>query len=176
MLTQKHRYKFHCPIRHPSRDMWRFIGYQLDYRPSQRSQILPKIDSIYKSSVFEKKMGKVAYLRCPAKFYGFRSDKLASYLDCKDQSTESRPVSFFFKKKSYGRFRLFSDRYFGHLISPTKTTIKKAGFQFVGWCMMNIVSENHTKIRKVERGMANPPLWQWLGWPSSYCCLLFGGS
>ena len=29
--------------------------------------------------------------------------------------------------------------------------------------MMNIVSENHTQIRKIERGMANLPLWQWLG-------------
>ena len=45
---------------------------------------------------------------------------------------------------------------------------KKGGFQFVGWCMVNIVSKNHTQIRKVERGMANLPLWQLLGWPSSY--------
>ena len=73
---------------------------------------------------------------------------------------------FSFFKTSYGHFCLFSDRYFGN-ISRTKATIKNAGFQFVDWCMMNIVSENHTQIRKIERGMANLPLWQWLGWPSS---------
>ena len=38
--------------------------------------------------------------------------------------------------------------------------IKKAGFQFVGWCMINIVSKNHAQIRKIERGMAILPLWQ----------------
>ena len=69
---------------------------------------------------------------------------------------------FSFFKTSYGHFCLFSDRYFGN-ISRTKATIKNAGFQFVDWCMMNIVSENHTQIRKIERGMANLPLWQWLG-------------
>ena len=47
--------------------------------------------------------------------------------------------------------------------------MKKAGFQFVGWCMIYIVSKNHTQIRKIERGIANLPLWQWLGWPCSYC-------
>ena len=39
-----------------------------------------------------------------------------------------------------------------------KIKIKKAGFQFVGWCMMNIVSKNQIQIRKIERGMANLPL------------------
>ena len=36
-----------------------------------------------------------------------------------------------------------------------KHKINKTGFRFVGWCMMNIVSESHTQIRKIERGMAN---------------------
>ena len=34
--------------------------------------------------------------------------------------------------------------------------------------MVNIVSKNLTQIRKIERGMANLPLWQLLGWPTSY--------
>ena len=41
-----------------------------------------------------------------------------------------------------------------------KQKIKKTGFQFVGWCIINIVSKNHTHIREIERGMANLPLWQ----------------
>ena len=42
--------------------------------------------------------------------------------------------------------------FFGSLfrsyLSDKKQKIKKAGFQFVGWCMINIVSKNHTQIRK----------------------------
>ena len=34
--------------------------------------------------------------------------------------------------------------------------------------MITIVSKNHTQICKIERGMANLPLWQLLGWPTSY--------
>ena len=30
------------------------------------------------------------------------------------------------------------------------------------------MSKPHVKIRNIERGIANPPLWSILGWPSSY--------
>ena len=42
----------------------------------------------------------------------------------------------------------------------------KAGFQFVGWCMINIVSKNHTQVRNIERGMANLPLSLAVTWPA----------
>ena len=72
-----------------------------------------------------------------------------------------------FYKTSYGRFCIF--RIVILVVScEQKHKINKAGFQFVGWCMMNIVSKNYTQIRITERGMANLHLWQLLGWPSSY--------
>ena len=55
--------------------------------------------------------------------------------------------------------------------------IGTAGSRFVGWFMINIVSKNHTQIRvlvrKIERGMANLPFPQLLGWPSSYVLVLY---
>ena len=54
-------------------------------------------------------------------------------------------------------------QYFGYI---SRTNTKTKGRLSVCWCMI-IVSKNHTQMRKIERGMANPPLWQWLGWPSS---------
>ena len=53
-------------------------------------------------------------------------------------------------------------------LGKKKKKLKRPAFSFVGWCMINIVSKNHTQTRKLERDMDNPPLWQWLGWPSSY--------
>ena len=35
--------------------------------------------------------------------------------------------------------------------------------------MINVVSKNRTQ-RKIERSVANLPLWHILGWPSSYVC------
>ena len=48
----------HCPIRHASRDTTKIWL------------------NISKWSDFEKKMGKRAFLQCPAQFYGFRSEIL----------------------------------------------------------------------------------------------------
>ena len=54
-------------------------------------------------------------------------------------------------------FVVFSYRYFGRISDEKR--YKKAVFQFVGWCIINIVPKHHTQIRKIERGMANLPLW-----------------
>ena len=69
----------------------------------------------------------------------------------------------FFLKRSDGRFCIF--RIVVSVISHGKKRKKKkktgtAGFRFVGSFMINLVSKHHTQIRKIERGMANPPLWQ----------------
>ena len=64
---------------------------------------------------------------------------------------------FFFWDKSWC-FCIFADGCIGHISRE-----KKAGFPFIGWCMINTASKNHTQIRKIEQGMANPPVWQWLG-------------
>ena len=108
---------------------------------------------------------KMAFLRCPAQLCDFRSENLASYLERMCKLTESR---LFFFKTSYGRFCIFWDRYFGRI---SRTAKKRTSFQFVGWCMINIVSNNHTQIRKIERGMVNLPPWQWLDWPSPHIYL-----
>ena len=41
-------------------------------------------------------MGKMAFLRCPAQFYGSRSEILTSYLDRMCKQTESRSYFVFF--------------------------------------------------------------------------------
>ena len=148
MLTQEHRYKFHCPIRHPSRD-------------------ITKIDSIYKSSVFDQKMGKMAFLRCPAQFYGFRSEKLTSYLDRKCQQTEIRPFSFFSLEDKLSSLLSFFRIVTSFISLGQKQQLKKPAFSLWAGAWWNIVSENHTQIRQIGRSMANLSLWQWLGWPSS---------
>ena len=45
---------------------------------------------------------------------------------------------------------------------------KKPGFPFVGLCIINTVSKKHIQRHRVERGMANLLLWEWLDWPGSY--------
>ena len=45
---------------------------------------------------------------------------------------------------------------------------KKAGFSFIGWCMINTVSKNQSNFLNVERNIVYHPVWQRLGWPSSY--------
>ena len=93
----------------------------------------------------------------PAQFYGFRSEILASYLDRMCKQTESRP--FFLEDKLWSLLYFFGWLFRSYL-SDEKKERKKVGFQFVGWCMINIVSENYTQTCKVDGAMANPPLWQ----------------
>ena len=83
--------------------------------------------------------------------------------------TDLKPAFFLLLLQVIWSLLYFSDRYFVH-ISWTKKM--KAGFPFVGWCMTNIVFNQHTQIRKIERGMTDQPFWQWLGWPSSYTYVL----
>ena len=53
-------------------------------------------------------------------------------------------------------------------LSIKKEEKKKASFPFVAWCMINTVSKNHIPICNIERGVANQPGNQRLGWPGSY--------
>ena len=104
----------------------------------------------------------------PRSILQFSIWNLISYPENMCKQTESRP-SFILSKASYGRFCIFSNRYIGHIPRKQiekKHKLKKAGFQCVGWCMINIVPKNHTQIRTIERAMANPPLWQWLDGPA----------
>ena len=53
---------------------------------------------------------------------------------------------------------LFGSLYRSYL--EQNKTKNGAGFPFVGWCMINTVSKNHIKIRKIERGIAKQRLCQ----------------
>ena len=78
---EEYRYKFHCPIRHPSRDM----------------TSIPYVD---RSSVFDKKMAKMAFLPCPAHISEFLSELLTTYLNRVCIGTESRVfLPFLFLRK-----------------------------------------------------------------------------
>ena len=130
-------------------------------------EILPEFDSIYKSSFFDKKWGKWHFCDAPLNFTFFD-------LKIKPRSWTARA-----KKLKVGLFSFFFQRQvavalvFSRIVisvADKNKKIKKAGFQFVGRCMINIVSKNHTQLRKIERGVANLPPWHLLGWPSSYAC------
>ena len=69
---------------------------------------------------------------------------------------------------------LFGSLYRSYL--EQNKTKNGAGFPFVGWCMINTVSKNHIKIRKIERGIAKQRLCQHLSWPSSYKCVVWNTS
>ena len=84
------RYKSHCLIRHPSRDI-----------------IVAKLHSIYKSSEYDKKNEKMAGLRCPAQFWEIRSEILTPYLNRMCTQRQSRAFFFFFFHSGYGRFCIF---------------------------------------------------------------------
>ena len=83
------------------------------------------------------------------------------------QTNGKRALFFFFSRQVTVAFVFF--RIVVSVISLKQNTKqKRACFPFVGWCMINTVSKNHIQIRSIERGVANLPLWQHLGWPSSY--------
>ena len=105
-------------------------------------------------------------MRCPAQFCEFRSEFLTSYLNHMCKQIACLPACLFFQT-SYGRFRIF--RIVVSVVSiERKKKEKKAGIECGGRCMINAVPKNHIPICNIERGMANLPLWQHLGWPSSY--------
>ena len=106
--------------------------------------------------------------RCPAQFCEFRSEKLTSYFNRMSKQKGSSPFLFFFffSDKLWRLLYFFGSLYRSYL-SKKKVT-KKASFPFVGRCMTNTLSSNHVPTRNIERGVANLPLRQHLGWPSSY--------
>ena len=103
----------------------------------------------------------------PRSIRKFRSEFSTSWLNRTRKQTESLPALKKKKKRevnvAYGFFRIVVS-----VISLSEKKKTQAGFPVVGWCMINTVSQNHVQIRNMERGMANLPLWQHLGWPSSY--------
>ena len=102
-------------------------------------------------------------MRCPAQFCEFRSEFLTSYLNHMCKQIACLPACLFFQT-SYGRFRIF--RIVVSVVSiERKKKEKKAGIECGGRCMINVVPKNHIPICNIERGMANLPLWQHLGWP-----------
>ena len=107
-------------------------------------------------------MEKMAFLRCPAQFTVVDLNFTLVF-----GPHAQRPAFSFLIKTTSGRccfFRIVvSVKSLGQ-----KQKLEKAGFRFEGWSMINIVSKNHTQTRKIERGLANLPLWPLLGWPSPY--------
>ena len=82
------------------------------------------------------------FLRCPAQFWN-----LHWVLTC------------------FNRFYL-TDRWIGH-ISWGRVTSKRDDISKVGYTC-NAVYKKHVKIRIIERGKSNQPVWQRLGWPRSH--------
>ena len=81
-----------------SRSTWNLVETMLDSRTSTIRHPIKRYHqnsiSICKSSV-RQKMGKMAFLRCLAQFYGFRSEKFNLVFGPQVQKTESRPFCFF---------------------------------------------------------------------------------
>ena len=132
-------HKFHCPIHHLSRDLnkTRFLTCQV---------------------ISTEKWRKWHFCDAPLNFTVFHL-KFNPVLERMRKRTDGRP-SFFLEVMA--AFVFFESLYRSFL---TKKDAKKkktgtAGFRFVGSFMINLVSKHHTQIRKIERGMANPPLWQ----------------
>ena len=70
-------------------------------------ETLPKLDSTYKSRDYDKKIEKNAFLRCPAKFWEFRSEKLTPHLNSMSTQTESRAFFFFVFSRTLWTFFFF---------------------------------------------------------------------
>ena len=110
----------------------------------------------------------LVFLRCPAQFCEFWSEILTSYLYRVCRQTESEPSFLFFFRTSYDRFCIFPDRCIGH-ISRTKKK-KKKGLLSICRLMhdQHRVKKPNLIQMRIDRSVANLPLWQHLGWPSSY--------
>ena len=139
----EHRYKFHCPICHPSRDTTK--------------NTIPYINQVITE--------KTVYLRCPAQFCTLRTAIFTTYLKRMCKCTPNHTFFFcFFTLNSYGHF--FFLRVCGSVIYPWK---KKKGILVASQRLVG--TKERVKIRTryqvpgiVERGIADQPFWQrpWL--------------
>ena len=107
-----------------------------------------------------KKWGKWHFCDAPLNFTVF--DLKLNLVFGPHVQTNWKPASFdFFEDQFWPLLYFFEPLDRSYLADKRKKEkITKAGFQFVGWCMINIVFKHHTQIRKIEQGMANPRLWQ----------------
>ena len=83
--------------------------------------------------------------------------------------TESLLFFFFsFSRKLWPLFYFFGSLYRSYLSNEKKKKTKKSRLS-VCWLMHDQHRvKKHVKIRSIERGIANPPLYAFLGWYSSY--------
>ena len=127
--TQEDRCKFDCPIRHPSRDT-------------------TKIRFHICQSVFDKKWGKWHFCDAPLNFAVFDLKIKPRIWTARAKKLKAGPFFFFsfFNFDKLWSLLCFFGSLFRSYLSDKNKKIKKAGFQFVGGCMINIVSKNHTQI------------------------------
>ena len=86
------------------------------------------------------------FLRCSVQFCDFWSEFFQHRIWT--ARPKRYPALFFYFQSSYGRFGNFRM----NNSSMSRTKIKKAGFQFVGWWITNIVSAHYTpKCPKLSR-------------------------
>ena len=113
----------------------------------------------------------MAFLRCPAQFWEISIWKFSAVLVFEPHAhTNVKPFFFFFFFFVF--MQVMGAFVFLGCLYRTYLSEKKSQ----GWCISNIVSKNNIRIHCIERGMANLPLWQRLGWPSSYnTCFFLGG-
>ena len=81
--------------------------------------------------------------------------------------TESLPFFLFcFSRKLWPLSYFFGSLYRSYLSNEKKKEKRRLS---VYWLMHDQHRiKKHVKIRNIERGIANPPLYAFLGWPSSY--------
>ena len=103
-------------------------------------------NSISKSSEFDNKNGKWPFCDTPLSWSVFDLTFLRRISTACANKLKAAIISHFLKDKV-----MVALVFFRNVISVTSVgqneKIEKAGFQFVGWCMINIESNNNTQMR-----------------------------
>ena len=115
-----------------------------------------------------KKGASSAMPRSILRFSPWIFEILTSYLDCMCKLTEGQP--FFCVRQVMAAVVVI----FRIVILVIRSRTKKKARLSVCWLVHDQHHvKKHTQAHKIERAwpIHNPPLWQWLGWPSSYECM-----
>ena len=135
---EEHRYKFHCPIRHPSRDT-------------------TKIRFPYISQVFStKKWGKWHFCDAPLNFTVFDLNFQPRIWTARANKLKAGLFNFLLLSERYDRNNDPKKYKSDHNLSLKKEK-KKTGFQFFCACGPSTRLNFQIENRKVERGIAEMP-------------------
>ena len=102
--------------------------------------------------MFDKKWGKWHFCDASLNFTVFDLKNLTSYLDRKCKKLKAGLFVFLYFRTSYGRFCIFSDRYFGNISTKTKNWKRRLS-------VCGLVDLNHE--HRIQT--SNPNTWNWAG-------------